>query len=402
MSFFGTSWDDPKTAAIMGLAGGLLQGNAGAGLQQGLLGYQRQAQINNQTARQNKMDAREDEQYLRQQKLEAEHEAIRTRLREQFAKMDPRFAGMNGPTPAAATAMWQVDPEQMVAYELAQADPIKYGSAFASSLKPKAADMKVVGDTLLSISPQGVKEVWKKPEQIDPNKPFMVQNGQVVPNPAFQQFELEKAARGRPAVTVNNRVENKASESVAGQVGPILEKSLTAAEGALRVGDAAQRVVSALDSGQVITGPGANARVKVAQLGQMLGVGGANDQEILLNTRRVIRGLSEMTLQGRKEMSGQGAITDRESALAEKATSGDISDLTPAEIRELANASLRASQYQMQKHKSRVQSAGSLPGMQNVVPFFDVPEMPQAPAPSAVPTMRWNPQTRKLEPVGGR
>ena len=76
-------------------------------------------------------------------------------------------------------------------------------------------------------------------------------------------------------------------------------------------------------------------------------------------------------------MSGQGAITDRESALAEKATSGDISDLTPAEIRELANASIRASQYQMQKHKSRVQSAGNLPGMQNIVPFFDVPEMPQ-------------------------
>lgn len=63
MSLFGTSWEDPKTAAIMGLAGGLLQGNAGAGLQQGLLGYQRQAQINNQTARQSKYDAREDEEF---------------------------------------------------------------------------------------------------------------------------------------------------------------------------------------------------------------------------------------------------------------------------------------------------------------------------------------------------
>ena len=63
MSLFGTSWDDPKTAAIMGLAGGLLQGNAGAGLQQGLLGYQRQSQINNQTARQSKYDAREDEEF---------------------------------------------------------------------------------------------------------------------------------------------------------------------------------------------------------------------------------------------------------------------------------------------------------------------------------------------------
>ena len=59
MSFFGTSWDDPKTAAIMGLAGGLLQGNAGAGLQQGLLGYQRQSQINREIGRQDKADARQ-------------------------------------------------------------------------------------------------------------------------------------------------------------------------------------------------------------------------------------------------------------------------------------------------------------------------------------------------------
>lgn len=59
MSLFGTSWDDPKTAAIMGLAGGLLQGNAGAGLQQGLLGYQRQAQINREIGREEKSDARQ-------------------------------------------------------------------------------------------------------------------------------------------------------------------------------------------------------------------------------------------------------------------------------------------------------------------------------------------------------
>lgn len=59
MSLFGSSWDDPKTAAILGLAGGLLQGNAGAGLQQGLLGYQRQSQINREIGRQDKADARQ-------------------------------------------------------------------------------------------------------------------------------------------------------------------------------------------------------------------------------------------------------------------------------------------------------------------------------------------------------
>ncbi len=248
------------------------------------------------------------------------------------------------------------------------------------------------------------KVVAQIPEKVDFNQ-LMIPDGKggYMINQAYFDAKSELARAGRPQVSVTNKVENKASDSVASQVGPILDKSLTAAEGATRVLDAANRVTAALDSGKVITGPLANARVTAAQIGQMFGVGGANDQEILLNTRRVIRGLSEMTLQGRKEMSGQGAITDRESALAEKATSGDISDLTAGEIRELAAASIRASQYQIEKHRSRVKNAGALPGMQNITPFFEVPEMqmqPQQAAPAAgAPTMRYNPQTGKVEQV---
>lgn len=207
MSLLGTSWEDPRTAAIMGLAGGLLQGNAGAGLQQGLLGYQRQSQISNQTQRQQRYDAREDEAYAKQQKLEAEHEAIRARLREQFAKMDPRFAGMNGPTPAAAGAMGKVDPEQMVAYELAQADPIKYGGAFASSLKPKEPKYQVVGNSLLTIGPKGVNEVYRQPKETDWNQ-LMVPgpDGKPVLNTALfdAKRQLAAASASRNNTTVIN------------------------------------------------------------------------------------------------------------------------------------------------------------------------------------------------------
>lgn len=63
MSLLGTSWDDPKTAAILGLAGGLLQGNAGAGIQQGLLGAQRQSQLNRENTRQEKADRYSEEKH---------------------------------------------------------------------------------------------------------------------------------------------------------------------------------------------------------------------------------------------------------------------------------------------------------------------------------------------------
>jgi hypothetical protein len=192
----------------------------------------------------------------------------------------------------------------------------------------------------------------------------------------FNDWLLAKQRAG--ATNVTTKVESKASDSVAGQVGPILKESLTSAEGAARVDDAATRVLNAVRSGNIIAGTGANARIAIAQLANTLGVSGATDQETLLNTRRVVRGLAEMTLQGRKEMSGQGAITDRESALAEKATSGDIANLTPAEIVELAAASQRSARYQVEKHRKRVESSRNLPGMENIAPFFEVPAMPQA------------------------
>ena len=81
MSLFGTSWGDPKTAAILGVAGGLLQGNAGAGLQQGLLGYQRQAAINSQSKRQDSADAR-DAELFGMKKAEFEREIRKTEAAE--------------------------------------------------------------------------------------------------------------------------------------------------------------------------------------------------------------------------------------------------------------------------------------------------------------------------------
>lgn len=250
------------------------------------------------------------------------------------------------------------------------------------------------------IDPETMQAVYNTPKEVDYNQLIIPDGkGGYVINSLLLGAKTKVATAGRPSVTVNNKVENKASESVAKEIGPLLSTSLTAAEGASRVEDAANRVIKALDSGKVITGPLANARVTGLQIADVLGIGGANDQERLVETRKAIRALSEMTLQGRKEMAGQGAITDRESALAEKATSGDINNLTAAEVRELAAASKRASQYTRNKHKSRVSTARNLPGMGTVADFFDIPEMPTEQAPTASPTMRFNPATGKLEQV---
>lgn len=223
--------------------------------------------------------------------------------------------------------------------------------------------------------PTGLKPM---PKTGDPFKDLIVRgaDGGLVPNAPLVGAKTGIAQAGKPVVNVTNRIENKAAENIAGQVGPMLKESSTAAEGAVRTLDAAGRIVSAIDAGNVIAGPLANTRVTVRQAAQLLGVGGKDNAEVLANTRATVRGLAEMTLQGRKQMSGQGAITESESKLAEKAMSGDISDLTPAEIKQLAQASARAAQWTIQTHKTRSDAASKLPGMGGLMPFFNTPAMP--------------------------
>ncbi len=396
MGLLGDSFDDPRTMATLQLAAGLLGGgNFGQAASRGLTGYQNTMSAANEAAA-----LKEERDYIKQQR-EAKAQSARDQqaffdgLPGAMQQMKPSYgAGMEGPT------MTPGNPNAMRDYGMSKGSPFA-GRLMEEQFFPKQGDpfSLTPGGARFDGSGRVIAQLAEKQKEANPNQPFMIVDGQIVPNQAYQNYEMGKTRAGAPSVTVNSKVENKASESVAKQIGPILEQSLVSAEGAVRVLDASDRVIRAIDSGKVITGPLANARVTGLQVSQMLGISGRDNAEVLANTRQAIRGLAEMTLQGRKEMSGQGAITNSESALAEKATSGDISDLTAAEIKILANASARASRYAIQKHQSRVKSAGALPGMENITPFFDVPSMPQPALPSSTPTMRFNPQTGKLEGV---
>lgn len=72
-----------------------------------------------------------------------------------------------------------------------------------NKLFPKAPDFKVVGDSLLQVGANGVTPVYTKPEKVNPNQPFMVVDGKIVPNKDYQDYELTKAARGASKVEVN-------------------------------------------------------------------------------------------------------------------------------------------------------------------------------------------------------
>ena len=248
-----------------------------------------------------------------------------------------------------------------------------YKEAF--NLMPKAPEAFTLGEGQTRYI--GDKIVAKGPEK-QPAMPSAIQEynfakGQGYPG-TFEQWSTSQKKAG--ATNVSTRVDTKMGDSLASQVGPMVKDTYTAAQGAVQQTDAAARIIKAVDSGKIIAGPLSGGRLKIAQVGQLLGVTGKDDAETIARSRDVIRGLSEMTLKGRQQMTGQGAITESEGALAEKANSGNIEDLTPAEIKQLARASARASKFAYEQHQDNLRNLNSDPATAKLGGFYKVRPLP--------------------------
>ena len=185
----------------------------------------------------------------------------------------------------------------------------------------------------------------------------------------FIEYETALKRAGAPSVSVSM------DKGLAAQVGPMMKESKEKTIGAIKEIDAANQVIGALDSNKMFTGPLANQRLTVAQLGSTLGVGGKDLPDKINNTRAAIQGLAEITLQGRQEMRGQGAITESEGKLAERAKSGDIS-LTPGELKQLAGAAKRAGEYTYNQHQGQLQAMAQNPETKQLIPYYNVGMMP--------------------------
>jgi hypothetical protein len=194
---------------------------------------------------------------------------------------------------------------------------------------------------------------------------------------------------GVPSTNVNVALD----KGIAAQIGPMLKDAQIQAQGANSQIDAADRVIQAVDTNKVIAGPAASPQLKLAQIGSVLGVTGKDTAETIANTRQAIRGFAELTLQGRKSMRGEGAITESEGKLAERAFSGDIDSLTPSEIKQIANASKRAAEFTLTEYNRKLKTLEKDPATAQLVPFYEVTRMPAAP----MGIKRFNPATGKVE-----
>lgn len=198
-------------------------------------------------------------------------------------------------------------------------------------------------------------------------------DGQPRMRPGVLSAKTQVASAGKPTVDV--KVETKMGESLGAQIGPMLKASRDKTEGAMKLGAAGQQIIQAIDSGKVIAGPGASWVMRGAQIAEMLGVGGKDNSERILNTRRVIRGLAESAVEARKELAGQGQVTENEAKAVEKAMAGNIDELTVDEIKLIAGLNVKAARLRAAQHQQMVSNIPE--SMRSAAPFYAIPGMDQ-------------------------
>ena len=311
----------------------------------------------------------------------------------QQAMLDNAMADGRGPTVDNAARLAPVDQRSQQLWQamnMGQIKPMEYLSAITKDDAPvKLAE----GETLYSGKASGYKPLAVgKPKASD--QPAAVREYEYAKGQGyggtFEQFQLDQRKAGATNIGLP-KIEVKTGESVAGQVGPMAKDSRTQAQGAVSMFDAADRIQRALDSNKVSAGPLTTQIQTVKQLVQK--VGGGNDDGIR-QTRQVIKSLAQMSVEARKQLQGQGQVTESEAAAVAKADSGDINDLTTGELQDLVTLTKRAAHFTAQSHKQMLDSLGANEATKGLIPFYQVrniepllkhsPQLPQIGGTSAL------------------
>lgn len=251
-------------------------------------------------------------------------------------------------------------------------DKINNLMRFASTASPQMANQAMSQARIL----QDQLELYSKPDKA---KPAALQELEaymaMTPDQkaAFEKLQKIKA----PNVSASASASSPTGKSLAGPVGARAETSLTKAEGAIGMMENANMVREALNSGNVIAGPLAGARTKFAQV---LELAGAGDKEKLINTRSAIQGLASLTLESRAELKGQGQVTDTETKLLERARSGNIEDMTVAELQQVVNVSQRLANRLWSGHQTLLKTMSTDPAAADSMRYYQ----PTGALPSAI------------------
>lgn len=293
------------------------------------------------------------------------------------------------------------------------------GTMFAQQFAPKQAEGVVINGQLVNkftgqpmgqAVPKQAEPFSLRPGEIrygadgkpvatsnNPNQPF---NADGTPNQKFMEFEIAKRKAGAQQSTVNVNTATKPFLNEVGKgVGEAVTSAFTGAQSAAQTINNVNQMREGLKT--AIVGPMAGARIKLSQIGEVLGIGGKDAAEQLQNTRAVMQGLARQEMAAAAGMKGQGQITESERAILRKAESGNIDELTKPEIETLLNALTKTAQYRIGLHNQNMERLKRDPNAAGVVDYMKV-DIPSVMRSTTQPNAPQGLTFLGFEPVGGQ
>lgn len=313
----------------------------------------------------------------------------------------PAPASTPAPVPVDATTPAAKVGEPVVAE--AKRDGIDYLHPEAKRLLALAATAKTPAERQAYEAAAGrIQTAFEKDVEVQRKRTDLPQDAQDVANMRAKVRELRKQAptpenlqeindllriidetiKGKaPRISqkVEVSTEKKYGEKFAGNIADSDVALRDAAERAPDTAANANRILSLLQSGQVITGSAANVKLQMAKF---LNLGGGNDSEAVTNTEILISSLADSTLGAIKSSglgSGQG-FTDKDREFLERAKSGQIT-YEAASLKRLAELAHKAAGATADKWNKRVKTIprSAIEGTGISTEPITVPSMQSAP-----------------------
>jgi len=213
-----SQYDDPEAAGRLAFGATLLGAggpstmprSVGQALAAAMLQGRNTATLAGESQRRNKLTDLEMLQAKMRMELfqrQQQEQAQARQLMQQFAHSpQTQAASLPGGPTAANAAMIPMLPGGFDAPGMRNAG-MRAGNLSAVELASQLAQAKekplILSEGQQAIDPTTYKPLATNQKQMDPNKPFLMIDGKMVPNPAYQQYELGKAKAGASSISVN-------------------------------------------------------------------------------------------------------------------------------------------------------------------------------------------------------
>lgn len=213
----------------------------------------------------------------------------------------------------------------------------------------------------------------------------------------FQDWTTDQKKAGAPSTTITLPGDKKLGEVLGKSAAERLDNSLTQAQEAQSTIQNINELRPIIQQG-VFAGPLSGAPRAIAQIATSLGITGKDTKELLERTAVSMQGLAKFELSAAAAMRGQGAITENERMLIQRAAAGRLDQFTAPEVQALLTAMEKTANFRIASHNRQldVLRKNTSPEVRDLLPLYELGPVNVAPT-KPTGTLRFNPATGRVE-----